>query len=112
MDAKTAKMVRGMFTDLLSGIEASGFEYAGLTKEGVAFSDGMDTVMLRAVVKQEGFDLEGAVAEKTLADEVAATKADKTKATPKTKKVAKTEKVEKTKVDEVVDSLFGFIDED
>lgn len=111
MDAKTANMVRAMFTDLLTGIEADGFEYAGLTKEGVAFSDGMDTVMLRTVVKQEGFDLETAVAEKTLADELAAERKSKSKAKKATPKPKPTEKkVEKTKVDEVVESLFTVID--
>lgn len=107
MDAKTSKIVRADFVDKISALDMGVFEYKGTTKEGIAFSNGVDTVIIKAVVKKEDFDLESALEEKAEAVEKAA---EKTKAEPgrgrQTKKATKpaTEKVD---VDNFIDVLMG-----
>ena len=103
MDAKTAKLVREDFSNAVAQLEilGTGFEFKGLTKEGSAFSDGVDTIIVRTVVKAESFDLESALEEKADADAKAAEKA--TKAKSKAKTPAK--KPSNKEVDEVLDEL-------
>ena len=105
MDAKTAKLVRENFSNAVEGLEIlrTGFKFKGLTKEGSAFSDGVDTIIVKTIVKSEGFDLESALEEKAEADAKAADKA--TKAKSKAKAPAK--KASNKEVDEVLDELMA-----
>lgn len=110
MDAKMAKVMRFKFTEALGAIpEVDGFAYVGETKEGLAFSDGSDTIVVKVVVKSEGFDLQAALEEKADAVAKAAEKASATKVVgkqtkPKAKKAAP---VEAADVDAVIDTLMG-----
>lgn len=61
MKAKEKQELRDLIMESVSELEFGGFEYKGLTKEGAAFSNGIDVVTLKATVKNEGFDLEGAL---------------------------------------------------
>ena len=105
MDAKTAKIMRQDFSNAIAELEVlgTGFEFKGLTKEGSAFSDGVDTIIVKTIVKSEGFDLESALEEKAGADQKATDKA--TKAKSKAKAPAK--KASNKEVDEVLDELMS-----
>lgn len=107
MDAKTSKLVRGQFTDGISALEMGGFEFKGLTKEGVAFSDGVDTIVVKTVVKKEDFDLESAIEEKTEADTKLAERAAKAKSKATVTPKAKAKGAASAEVDSVLDNMLG-----
>ncbi len=44
-------------------IQVEGFDFEGRTTEGLAFSDGIDTFVVKVIVKKEGFDLVDALDE-------------------------------------------------
>ena len=102
MDNKEKKIVRESVMNTISELNLEAFEFKGFTKEGAAFSDGLDTVVVKMVIKNEGFDLEAALEERAEADAKAAEKATKAKE-PKVKKAKPTKK----DVDEVLDELMG-----
>lgn len=56
---------------------ATDFNFAGMTKEGAAFTNGTDTFVVKTVVKNEGFDLETALAEYEAAEKARKEKAAK-----------------------------------
>lgn len=75
MNAKEAKVVREQVIETVSGVDF-GMEYVGRTSEGALFrtAEG-DHVAIRAIVKAENFDAEGALADFVSAQEKAAAKA-------------------------------------
>lgn len=92
MNAKTAKEVRSQLADSISKMELGEFEYIGQTKDGSAFSDGVDVIVIKATIKNEGFDLQTALI-------------DSTGSTPKVKVAAK--KITLTQVDKLLDLVLG-----
>lgn len=82
---KEAKVIREAVGNLVSeAVKYEGFEFAGFTTEGVAFTNGSDTFVVRTIVKSETFDLDDALAEFTEKQEKAKEKeAKKAKAVEK-----------------------------
>lgn len=98
MDNKEKKIVRESVMNSISELNLETFEFKGFTKEGAAFSDGEDTIVVKMVIKNDGYDLEEALEEKAEADAKAAEKAAKPKAEKK-------KKATKAEVDEAIEGL-------
>lgn len=82
---KEAKVIRDSVGVLVSEtVKLEGFDFAGFTSEGAAFTDGTDVFVVRTIVKSETFDLQDAIRE--LAEKEAKARE---KAAEKAKKVAK-----------------------
>ena len=92
MDVKASAKVRGLFVEAVEGLEVEGFKFLGLTKEGALFEGTEGHVVVKVVVKKEGFDAEDALDEFEEAKEKAAERAAKSK-----------EKVEKAKAKKEAD---------
>ena len=58
-------------------LKVEGFEFAGFTTEGAAFTDGEDAFVVKAIMKSAKFDLEDAIAEKAEKDAAAKERAKK-----------------------------------
>ena len=110
MDAKASKVIRADFAKEIEALAISGFDCKGVTKEGLAFSDGNDTIVIKIVVKKEDFDLDSALEEKS---EAVAKATEKVKPDSnrgrQTKKPTKTAMTKKD-VDNVIDKLMGEIE--
>lgn len=64
MNAKDAKILRNdVVENVLAHAEVAGYAYEGRSSEGAVFSDGVDTLVLRAIVKAEGTDAKALVAD-------------------------------------------------
>ena len=85
MTQKEAKVVRDAVGVLVSEtVKMEGYEFAGFTSEGAAFTNGEDVFVVRTIVKSETFDLQDAI--QALAEKEAKARE---KAAEKAKKVAK-----------------------
>ena len=85
MNQKQAKVVReAVGAQVSEVVKMDGYDFAGFTSEGAAFTNGEETFVVRTIVKSETFDLQGAIRE--LADKE---KAAREKAEAKAKAVAK-----------------------
>ena len=85
MTQKEAKVVRDAVGVAVSEmVTIEGYEFAGFTSEGVAFTNGTDVFVVRTIVKSETFDLQDAI--EALAEKEAKARE---KAAEKAKKVAK-----------------------
>ena len=62
---KMAKELRTKVLETVAGTEIEGAEFLGFSTEGAVFGMGVDIVVVRAIVKAEGFDYEDAIAEYT-----------------------------------------------
>lgn len=64
LDAKGKAVLRREVYGAVGEVElATGFEFAGMGKEGAVFTDGEDSFVVKVVVKNAGYDAAGAVAE-------------------------------------------------
>ena len=55
MNAKDAKVIRNyLVQNALANATVEGYEYIGRSSEGAVYSNGIDTIVLRAIVKAEG----------------------------------------------------------
>ncbi len=78
LDTKAKAVLRTNVMGVIAGVDlATGFDFAGMTKEGVAFTNGEDVFVVKAVVKAEGFDLEDALEEYQEAEKARMEKAAK-----------------------------------
>lgn len=66
--------------NLAQAVLANDFNYAGVTKDGVAFTDGNTTFVLKPVIKAESYDLDRAIGEYIEAEEAKQAKAEQAKA--------------------------------
>ena len=62
---KMAKELRTKVLETVAGTEIEGAEFLGFSTEGAVLGMGVDIVVVRAIVKAEGFDYEDAIAEYT-----------------------------------------------
>ncbi len=62
MKANEKKALRETVLQSISEIDLGEFEFRGFTKDGAAFSNGTDVITIKPTVKNEGYDLEAAVA--------------------------------------------------
>ena len=92
MDAKMSAKVRGLFVEAVEGLEVEGFKFVGMTKEGALFEGAEGHVVVKAVVKKDGFDAEDALDEFVEAQEKAAERAAKSKEKAEKAAKAKAEK--------------------
>ena len=60
---KVAKELRSLVLGTVAETEIEGAEFLGFTSEGAVFAIGVDIVVVRAIVKAEGFDFNDAIAE-------------------------------------------------
>ena len=82
---KESKAIReAVGTQVSEKVGLEGYEFAGFTSEGAAFTNGEEVFVVRTIVKSETFDLQGAM--KELADKE---KTAREKAEAKAKAVAK-----------------------
>jgi hypothetical protein len=78
LDTKAKAILRTNVMGVIAGTDlATGFNFAGMTKEGAAFTNGEDVFVVKAVVKAESFDLEDALAEYEEAEKARMEKAAK-----------------------------------
>ena len=84
---KESKIIReavGMQVSQMLALD--GYEFAGFTSEGAAFTDGTEVFVVRTIVKSETFDLNGAIEELAQKEKTAREKAQaKAKAVAKAK---------------------------
>ena len=89
MNQKQAKVVReAVGAQVSEKVKMDGYEFAGFTSEGVAFTNGEETFVVRTIVKSETFDLNEAIRELAEKEKTAREKAE-AKAKAKAKAEAK-----------------------
>lgn len=62
MKASEKKILRESVLNTISELPMEDFEFKGFTKEGAAFSNGEVVIMIKPTIKNDGFDLEAALA--------------------------------------------------
>lgn len=61
MKANEKKILRESVMQTISELPMEDFEFRGFTKEGAAFSNGVDVIVIKATIKNDGFDLDAAL---------------------------------------------------